>query len=146
VEAKFFSGLFEGDSPNGLKLGMSLTGGDFWVRVGGCQNLYRGEGYVDVDLGRIIASVDIGDDTVSVSAWFEHEVPGVYTYMLRRVNVCGDEEQSGRAVVRVRFDEAGELIADADGDVLVLPADWYCGGSIGLDEIEGVYQIDVEVV
>jgi len=146
VEAKFFSGLYEGDSPNGVKLGMSLAGGDFWVRVGGCQNLYRGEGDADVDLGRIVASVDIDVDTISVPACFEHEAAGAYTYMLRRVNVCGDEEQSGRAVVRVRFDEAGEIVADADGDVLVLPADWYCSGHIGLDEIEGVDQIDAEVV
>lgn len=146
MDAKFFSGLFEGDSANGVKLGMSLTGGDFWVRVGGCQNLYRGEGDADVDLRHIVVSIDIGDDMVSVPACFEHEATGAYTYMLRRVNVCGDEEQSGRAVVRVRFDEAGEFVADADGNVLVLPADWYCGGHIGLDEIEGVDQIDAEVV
>jgi len=146
MEVKFFSGLFEGDSPNGVKLGMSLTGGDFWVRICGCQNLYRGEGGASVDLERIVASVDIGDDMVSVPACFEHEATGAYTYLLRRVNVCGDEEQSGRAVVRVRLDDVGELIADPGGGVLGLPADCYCGGHISLDEIEGVDLIDVEIV
>lgn len=146
MEAKFFSGLFEGDSPNGVKLGMGLTGGDFWSRILGCQNLYRGEVYTDVDLERIVASVDISDDTVRVASWFEHERLVAYRYMLRRANVCGDEERSGRAVVQVRFDEAGELVADVDSSVLGLPSDWYCSGHIGLDEIEGVAQLDVEIV
>ncbi len=49
MEAKFFSGLFEGDCVNGIKLGMGLTSGDFWPRVNGCLDLYRGESAYDID-------------------------------------------------------------------------------------------------
>ena len=53
MDAKFFDSLFDGDSPNGIKLCMGITGGDFWAREAGCQNLYRG------------ASIDVIDfDTV----------------------------------------------------------------------------------
>ena len=39
MDVKFFDSLYEGDSPNGVKLGMGLTGGDFWlVKVGGSMD------------------------------------------------------------------------------------------------------------
>lgn len=124
MDGKFYSGIFEGDSPGGVKLGMSLTGGDFWPRVDGCQNLYRSEGDGAVDFTRIVASVDVGEDSVSVPVVFDHDAMGVYVYVLRRVNCCGNEEQSERAVVRVGFDSAGELIGSACNVVFGLYAEW----------------------
>ncbi len=123
MDGKFYSGISEGDSPNGVKLGMGLTGGDFWPRAGGCQNLYRGEGDGAVDFSRIVVSVDVGEDLASVPAVFGHDAMGVYVYMLRRVNCCGNEERSERAVVRVGFDGAGELIGSACNVVFGLYAD-----------------------
>ena len=123
MDGKFFSGIFEGDCPGGVKLGMSLTGGDFWPRPDGCQNLYRGEGDGLVDVIRIVASVDIGENLVSVPAVFGHDAMGVYVYVLRRANCCGNEEQSERAVVHVRFGGAGELIGSACNIVLGLYAE-----------------------
>ena len=35
MDTKFFDSLYEGDSANGFKLCMGLTGGDFWARASG---------------------------------------------------------------------------------------------------------------
>ncbi len=114
MDAKFFDGLYEGDSPNGVKLGMGLTGGDFWPRVEGCRNLYRGGGPFDVDFERLISVADINaGQIVSKSA---HEAGSVYYYVLRDVNGCGDEVQ-GSAMVRAVFDGEGNWIEPGCNDV-----------------------------
>ena len=92
MDAKFFDGLYEGDSPNGVKLGMGLTGGDFWSRVEGCRNLYRGEGPFDLDFERLVAVGDI--DASQIVSDAAHEAGSVYYYVLRDVNGCGDEVHS----------------------------------------------------
>jgi hypothetical protein len=62
MEAKFFDSLYEGDSPHGIKLGMGLTGGDFWPRIAGCQVLYRGHGIDRIDFSntRLIFMLFVG--------------------------------------------------------------------------------------
>jgi len=49
MDHAFFNSLFEGDSSNGRKLCMGLTGGDFWARITGCQNLYRGDTALEIN-------------------------------------------------------------------------------------------------
>jgi len=119
MDAKFFDGLCGGDSPNGVKLGMGLTGGDFWCRPAGCRNLYRGEGPFDVDFDRLVAVADA--DAVRVVSKARHEAGAVYYYALRDVNGCGDETQS-RVMVRVVFDEEGRWVEPGCNDVLCLQA------------------------
>ncbi len=114
MNAKFFDGLYEGDSPNGVKLGMGLTGGDFWCRVGGCRNLYRGEGPFDVDFERLVAVGDI--DAGQIVSRAGHEAGAVYYYVLRDVNGCGDELQSN-VMVRAAFDGEGNWIEPGCNDV-----------------------------
>ncbi len=119
MDAKFFDGLYEGDSPNGVKLGMGLTGGDFWSRVAGCRNLYRGEGPFDIDFERLVAVGDIDANQIVSDA--AHEAGAVYYYVLRHVNGCGDEVQSS-VMVRAAFDGEGNWIEPGCNDVFGIRA------------------------
>ena len=107
MDGKFFNSLFEGDSANGVKLGMGLTGGDFWPRPAGCQNLYRGESINTVDFDNLIAVVDADEGSVVSNA--SHQAGENYLYVLRRANCCGDEDKSLTAAVKTTFDGEGDL-------------------------------------
>lgn len=110
MDARFFDSLFEGDSANGVKLGMGLTGGDFWPRVEGCQNLYRGGSVCTVDFDTILAVRDINEILIGCGDEVGHETGQSYLYVVRRANRCGDQEQSFGAAIRVVFDDEGDLI------------------------------------
>jgi hypothetical protein len=122
MDSKFFCSLFEGDSPNGAKLGMGLTGGEFWPRIDGCQNLYRGADLSDIDFVSIIAAYDIDDKTLVIDGSVPHEAGMKYLYVLRQANQCGDEESSLCASVIVAFDETGELAGSKCNTVIKLGA------------------------
>ncbi len=109
MDGKFFDGLCQGDSANGVKLCMGVTGGDFWGRASGCQVLYRGDDENNVDLGRIVTVDDIDRQQITVPSIEEHLADSRYLYVLRRVNGCGDEERSLTAAVRVVFDALGKM-------------------------------------
>ena len=111
MDIKFFDSLFEGDSCNGVKLGMGLTGGDFWPRVAGCQNLYRGGSIRSVDFSEVLLVTDAEQGFVSCVPLNGHQAGEVYFYVLRRVNGCGYEEQTLGAAVKAVFDNAGDLIS-----------------------------------
>jgi hypothetical protein len=122
MDSKFFCSLFEGDSPNGIKLGMGLTSGEFWPRINGCQNLYRGAVLSDIDFISIIAAYDTDDKILVIDSSVPHEAGMEYLYVLRRANQCGDEESSLCASVVVAFDEAGELSGSECNTVIKLGA------------------------
>ena len=109
MDTKFFNSLFEGDSPNGSKLCMGLTGGDFWARINGTQNLYRGQKADVINFETIIASDDADDDSIVVPSFIEHKNSACYVYVVRCTNRCGDEEQTLSAAVRISFDTNGDL-------------------------------------
>lgn len=109
MDAKFFESLFEGDSPNGVKLGMGLTGGDFWPRPAGCQNLYRGRSMVSIDLANILAVADITATELGPPGWLEHQAATTYFYIVRRANSCGAEERTLGAAVKIALDSNGNL-------------------------------------
>ena len=109
MDVNFFDSLFEGDSPNGSKLCMGITGGDFWARINGAQNLYRGQKADAIDFETIIVSAEVDDDSIAVPAFIEHNISAYYVYVIRRTNCCGDEEQTLSAAVRVSFDANGDL-------------------------------------
>lgn len=129
MDAKFFDGLYEGDSPNGVKLGMGLTGGDFWSRVVGCRNLYRGEGPFDIDFERLVAVGDIDANQIVSDA--AHEAGAVYYYALRHANGCGDEAYSS-VMVRAAFDVEGNWIELGCNDVFGIRAGQIPGPRIRL--------------
>jgi len=109
MDAKFFDSLYEGDSPNGVKLGMCLTGGDFWPLSAGCQSLYRGTSMDTVDFANILGVSDITKDEISPPNWLEHNPSTTYFYVLRRCNCCGNEERSLGAAVKIAIDSNGDL-------------------------------------
>ena len=111
MDIKFFDSLFEGDSCNGVKLGMGLTGGDFWPRVAGCQNLYRGGSIRTVDFSDVLLVTDAEQGPVSFVPLNAHEAGEVCFYVLRRANGCGYEERTLGAAVKAAFDNDGDLIA-----------------------------------
>ena len=109
MDAKFFDSLYEGDSPNGVKLGMGLTGGDFWPRVAGCSVLYRGPSMALIDFTNILAVADAEASEISPPIYVPHSSGSIYFYVIRRVNNCGYEEHTLAAAVKVSIDADGEL-------------------------------------
>jgi len=109
MDGKFFDSLYEGDSANGVKLCMGLTGGDFWARIDGCQNLYRGLSMEAIDFDNVLAVNEIFDCTISPPVWLEHNSSETYFYVVRRANCCGVEEHSFGGSVKVSFDSGGDL-------------------------------------
>ena len=109
MDTKFFDGIYGGDSANGAKLGMGLTGGDFWPRVEGCCLLYRGLGMERIDFSRILAVA--GTDAIQIGppAYVSHNSNTEYFYILRKANHCGDEEKALGAAAKVAIDADGEL-------------------------------------
>lgn len=106
MEAKFYDSLHGGDSPNGAKLCMGLTEGDYWARPTGVQLLYKGQSINDIDFGRF-------EDVSSMNANFEVSAGqplSRWFYVVRRVNCCGIEEQTLNAAVRIEFDSKGNLV------------------------------------
>jgi hypothetical protein len=110
MEVKFFDGLRGGDSQAGVKLCLGITGGDFWSRVQGCQNLYRGESIHGIDFENPLAVSEPDETLITVPSLIEHQAGLVYFYALRRANQCGDEERNLSAVLRVAFDEEAEFL------------------------------------
>lgn len=128
MDMKFFDSLFEGDSPNGAKLGMGLTGGDFWPRPGGCQNLYRGQSIATVDFTKVLSVADIAEEQLGPPSWIEHNPGATYFYVVRRANRCGDEEQTLGGVVKIAFDSGGNLSEPKCNSVFGATA-WQMGGN-----------------
>ena len=130
MDAKFFASLFEGDSGNGVKLGMGLTGGDFWPRVNGCRNLYRGEEPYDMDFDELISVSDI--ETGKMFSDLHHLAGTAYLYALREANGCGDEQYGPGAVVRAAFDSEGDLTGPGCNDVFHVGAKQAAGCRVRL--------------
>lgn len=111
MDAKFCTGLFEGDNPNGVKLSMGITGGDFWARISGCKNVYRGDaddGSEEIDFSKVLAVCDIEGSSIGITA-VVHEADKSYLYAVRSVNCAGVEEQSLGALEKVSIDDNGAV-------------------------------------
>ncbi len=111
MDTKFFDSLYEGDSANGIKLGMGITGGDFWPRILGCRNLYRGESLPLIDWTKLVEVIASNDDTIISEE--KHQPGETYFYAIRLANFCGYEERTFGAVVKVVFDSNGDLIVES---------------------------------
>jgi hypothetical protein len=116
MEAKFFDSLYSGDSANGVKLCMGLTGGDFWSRPAGVQLLYAGQDSNNVDFGKITAALDMDEDCFEVLP----QPPFVqWFYVVRRVNCCGAEEKTLSASVINGIDNFNNLIKQSCNNVFI---------------------------
>jgi len=132
MDAKFFDSLYEGDSPNGAKLGMGLTGGDFWPRIAGCSLLYRGTAMSLIDFTNILAVSEAEASEISPSSYVPHNNGSIYFYVLRRANNCGYEEHTLAAAVKVSIDDSGELAEPQPNSVFETGAEQVDGSKIQL--------------
>ncbi len=131
MDVKYFTGLFEGDDANGVKLGMGLTGGDFWPRVDGCRNLYRGEDLYYIDFDTLIAVSDF--EAGQIFSTLNHMAATAYYYSVREVNGCGDEQQGLGAVVKAAFDSEGDLIQGGCNDLYAIWARQVAGRKVRIE-------------
>ncbi len=132
MDAKFFDSLYEGDSPNGVKLGMGLTGGDFWPRVAGCSVLYRGPSMDLIDLMNILAVAEAEASEISPPNYVPHNSGSIYFYVVSRANNCGYEEQTLAAAVKVSIDAGGELAEPQPNSIFEVRAEQVEGNKIQL--------------
>ena len=132
MDAKFFDSLYEGDSPNGVKLGMGLTGGDFWSRVAGCSVLYRGPSMDLIDLMNILAVAEAEASEISPPNYVPHNSGSIYFYVVSRANNCGYEEQTLAAAVKVSIDAGGELAEPQPNSIFEVRAEQVEGNKIQL--------------
>lgn len=109
MDAKFFDSLFEGDSPDGVKFGMGLTGGDFWPRVLGCYNLYHSADGWTADGGDLVAVADPGSSSITVSDSILDQAAWQFVLLLRTVNICGCEADDLAGALRLTVDETGMI-------------------------------------
>jgi hypothetical protein len=132
MDSKFFDSLYEGDSPNGVKLGMGLTCGDFWPRVAGCSVLYRGSGMEAIDFVNLLAVAEAEASEISPPSYVPHNSGSIYFYVVRRVNNCGYEEHTLAAAVKVSIDANGELAEPQPSNVFETRAEQVDGNKVRL--------------
>jgi len=132
MDAKFFDSLYEGDSSNGARLGMGLTGGDFWPRTAGCSLLYRGTAMNLIYFTNILAVSGAEASEISPPSYVPHNNGSVYFYVLRRANNCGCEEQTLAAAVKVSIDDSGELAEPQPNSVFETGAQQVDGSKVQL--------------
>jgi len=132
MDGKFFDSLFEGDSANGVKLCMGVTGGDFWARQTGCQNLYRGDSINAIDFTKLVAVVEASDVLITVPSTAQHENDSCYLYIFCRANCCGYEVLSLNAAIKIVFDSQGNLIEQGCNKIFNVIAEQIAGGKVRL--------------
>ena len=132
MEAKFFDSLYEGDSPNGAKLGMGLTGGDFWPRIAGCQMLYRGPSLDRIDFSNILAVAEAEASEIWPPSYVPHSSGSTYFYVIRRANNCGRQEHTLAAAVKVSIDASGNLAEPQPNNIFEARAKQVDGNKIQL--------------
>ena len=124
--------LLDGMTANAFKLGTVLSLGWFWMRVDGCSVLYRGEGMDAVDFGDVLSVAEIDVEQMSVPSYVGHENDSIYFYIVRRVNSCGDQEQTLSASVRVSIDSAGDMVEPHPNNLFAVKARQIDGNKVEL--------------
>lgn len=128
----FFDSLFEGDSANGIKLGMGVTGGDFWPRPAGCSAVYRGRSMETIDFANILTVAELNAEQVSPPSYVQHDSGQTYFYVVRRANQCGDQEQTYGGAVKVAIDANGQLALAETNDIFEIRAERLTGSKVRL--------------
>lgn len=143
MDEKFFDGLFEGDSVNGVKLCLGLTGGDFWARVGGALVCREVKEVQCLSCADISVAFDICAVRAAVGLF---DTPGsdeVYKFTLSAVSCDGIERFIEHALCRAIFGDNGSLLPNycgavdflssrlVDSDVLLR---WAYYGSVPADQ------------
>ncbi|MDH4237937.1 MAG: hypothetical protein OEW48_00080 [Phycisphaerae bacterium] len=132
MDAKFFESLYEGDSADGVKVGMGLTGGDFWPRIAGCSMLYRGTAMNLIDFTNILAVSEAEASEISPPIYASHDNGSIYFYVIRRANNFGREERTLAAAVKVSIDASGDLAQPQPNSVFETGAEQVDGSKVQL--------------
>ena len=115
--------LFAGQTSNAFKLGTVLTCGWFWLRIGGCSVLYRGNSMEAIDFTNILTVADVDALEISPPDSVQHDSDSTYFYVIRRANICGDQEHTLSAAVKVSINAAGDLAEPQPNNVFAVRAE-----------------------
>jgi hypothetical protein len=133
METKFLrDALFGGMTSNAFKLGTVLSLGWFWLRIGGCSVLYRGESMDGIDFANILTTDNADAGEIGPPSYIEHNSASTYFYIIRRTNHCGDQEHTLSAAVKVSIDADGELRKPQTNDIFAARAEQVNGSKVQL--------------
>ena len=124
--------LFVGMTSNAFKLGTVLTCGWFWLRVGGCSVLYRGNSMGTIDFSNILAVAEVDASEISPPSYVQHNSNSIYFYVIRRANSCGDQEYTLSGSVEVSIDADGNLAEPSPNDIFAVRAEQVGGNKVEL--------------
>ena len=102
--------LFNGMTANAFKLGTVLTGGWFWMWRSGCSALYRGPSMERINFANILTVAEQDASSISPPDYLPHHSNSTYFYVARRFNICGYQECTLAAAVKVAIDAEGNLV------------------------------------
>jgi hypothetical protein len=102
--------LFNGLTANAFKLGTVMTSGWFWMRPNGCIALYGGPSMEQIDFTNILEVVEQDADSISLPNYIPHKIDSTYFYVVRKFNICGYQEHTLQAAVKLAIDAEGNLI------------------------------------
>ena len=122
--------LFGGMTANAFKLGTVLTGGWFWMRRSGCSALYRGPSMEQIDFANILAVAEQDAGSISPPDYIPHHNHSTYFYVVRRFNICGYQECTLTAAVKVAIDANGNLIEPKPNNIFAWRLDQVYGNKI----------------
>jgi hypothetical protein len=115
--------LFNGMTSNAFKLGTALSLGWFWTRNAGCSVLYRGPSIEQIDFNAVLTATEIDAREISPPDYLPHENNSAYSYIVRRYNHCGYQENTLAATVKVSFDAEGELVKSQPNKISAIRAE-----------------------
>ncbi len=113
--------LFSGMSSNTFKLGTVLAMGWFWQRISGCCVLYRGQSMKEMDFYRILATANPDAREINHGCC-SHQAGASYYYLLRKLNCCGDAEDTLSAAAKIVIDSQGQLSCGQPNSIVDLRA------------------------
>jgi len=120
--------LLNGMTSVALKLGTTLSLGWFWFRVTGCSALYRGPSLEQVDFNDLLTVAERHARQVSPPGYVPHNSDSAYTYVVRRFNERGYQEETLAASARISLDSGGKLQEPKPNKISILKAELIEGG------------------
>ena len=120
--------LFNGMTSVAFKLGTTLSLGWFWFRVTGCSALYRGPSLEQVDFNDLLTVAERHAHQVSPPGYIPHNSDSAYTYVVRRFNERGYQEETLAASARISLDSDGKLEEPQPNKISILKAELIEGG------------------
>lgn len=124
--------LFAGQTSNAFKLGTVLGLGWFWYRLSGCSVLYRGSSMETIDFANILTVVGAEAEQIGPPDYVPHSGSSTYFYVVRRANLCGCQEHTLAAAVRVSIDAEGELAQPQPNTIFEARAEQAGGSKVKL--------------